>query len=158
METKLDVIANNLANVNTPGFRASIDAFRSVPLQGEGLATRTFVVNSTAGTDFTPGVMQQTGRALDVALDGKGWIAVALVVMIVSFAFSITSLGMLVAGVARTYAQANALANILMYSIAALGGAWWPIEIVPSWMQQLARLTRSSSREVKPSPVPRGGV
>lgn len=69
-------VSNNLANVNTPGFRASIDAFRSVPLQGEGLATRTFVVNSTAGTDFTPGVMQQTGRALDVALDGKGWIAV----------------------------------------------------------------------------------
>lgn len=69
-------VSNNLANVNTPGFRASIDAFRSVPLQGEGLPTRTFVVNSTAGADFTPGVMQQTGRALDVALDGKGWIAV----------------------------------------------------------------------------------
>jgi len=69
-------VSNNLANVNTPGFRASIDAFRSVPLQGEGLPTRTFVVDSTAGTDFTPGVMQQTGRALDVALDGKGWIAV----------------------------------------------------------------------------------
>jgi flagellar basal-body rod protein FlgF len=69
-------VSNNLANVNTPGFRASIDAFRSVPLQGEGLPTRVFVVDSTAGTDFTPGVMQQTGRALDVALDGKGWIAV----------------------------------------------------------------------------------
>lgn len=69
-------VSNNLANLNTPGFRASIDAFRSVPLQGEGLPTRTFVVDSTAGTDFTPGVMQQTGRALDVALDGKGWIAV----------------------------------------------------------------------------------
>jgi flagellar basal-body rod protein FlgF len=69
-------VSNNLANVNTPGFRASIDAFRSVPLQGEGLPTRTFVVDSTAGADFTPGVMQQTGRALDVALDGKGWIAV----------------------------------------------------------------------------------
>jgi flagellar basal-body rod protein FlgF len=69
-------VSNNLANVNTPGFRASIDAFRSVPLQGEGLPTRTFVVDSTAASDFTPGVMQQTGRALDVALDGKGWIAV----------------------------------------------------------------------------------
>ncbi len=69
-------VSNNLANVNTPGFRASIDAFRSVPLQGEGLPTRTFVVNSTAGADFSPGVMQQTGRALDIALDGKGWIAV----------------------------------------------------------------------------------
>ncbi|MDO8988264.1 MAG: flagellar basal-body rod protein FlgF [Sideroxyarcus sp.] len=69
-------VSQNLANINTPGFRASIDAFRAVPLQGEGLATRTFVVDSTAGTDFTPGVMQTTGRELDVAIDGKGWIAV----------------------------------------------------------------------------------
>jgi len=69
-------VAQNLANVNTPGFRSTIDAFRAVPLVGEGLPTRTFVVDSTAGTDFTPGVMQSTGRALDVALDGKGWIAV----------------------------------------------------------------------------------
>jgi len=70
-----------------------------------------------------------------------GQAPVALLVMVLSFAFSITSLGMLIAGVARTYAQANALANILMYAVAALGGAWWPIEIVPGWMQQLARLT-----------------
>jgi len=69
-------VSQNLANVNTPGFRSSIDAFRAVPLAGEGLPTRTFVVDSTAGTDFTPGVMQTTGRTLDVAVDGKGWIAV----------------------------------------------------------------------------------
>lgn len=69
-------VAQNLANVNTPGFRSTIDTFRAVPLKGEGLPTRTFVVDSTAGTDFRPGVMQQTGRELDVALDGKGWVAV----------------------------------------------------------------------------------
>jgi flagellar basal-body rod protein FlgF len=69
-------VSQNLANANTPGFRASIDAFRAVPLVGEGLATRSFVVDSTAGTDFSPGVMQTTGRVLDVAVDGKGWIAV----------------------------------------------------------------------------------
>ncbi|ADE10809.1 flagellar basal-body rod protein FlgF [Sideroxydans lithotrophicus] len=69
-------VSQNLANINTPGFRASIDAFRSVPLVGEGLPTRTFVVDSTAGADFTPGVIQSTGRSLDVAVDGKGWIAV----------------------------------------------------------------------------------
>lgn len=69
-------VAQNLANVNTPGFRATIDTFRAVPLQGEGLPTRTFVVDSTSGTDFRPGVIQITGRELDVAVDGKGWIAV----------------------------------------------------------------------------------
>ena len=69
-------VAQNLANINTPGFRATIDTFRAVPLVGEGLPTRTFVVDSTSGTDFTPGVTQSTGNSLDVAVDGKGWIAV----------------------------------------------------------------------------------
>ncbi len=65
-------VSQNLANTNTPGFRAAIDTFRAVPIQGEGLPTRTFVVDSTAGADFTPGGLQQTGRELDVGLDGNG--------------------------------------------------------------------------------------
>lgn len=69
-------VSQNLANTNTPGFRAAINTFRAVPLVGEGLATRTFVVDSTAGADFSQGVMQPTGRALDVAVNGPGWIAV----------------------------------------------------------------------------------
>jgi flagellar basal-body rod protein FlgF len=67
-------VSQNLANTNTPGFRAAINTFRAVPLVGEGLATRTFVVDSTAGADFSQGVMQATGRSLDVAVNGPGWI------------------------------------------------------------------------------------
>src|SRR3989339_1915418 len=69
-------VSQNLANTNTPGFRAAINTFRAVPLVGEGLATRAFVVDSTAGADFSEGVMEPTGRPLDVAVNGKGWIAV----------------------------------------------------------------------------------
>lgn len=69
-------VSENLANANTTGFRATLNTFRAVPLVGEGLSTRTFVVDSTAGSDFTPGVIQQTGRSLDVALQGAGWITV----------------------------------------------------------------------------------
>ncbi len=65
----------------------------------------------------------------------------ALALLLLTFTFSLTSLGMLIAGIAKTYAQANALANILMYSVAALGGAWWPIEITPEWMQRIAQIT-----------------
>jgi len=71
-------VAQNLSNVNTPGYRAAINTFRAVPLVGEGLPTRAFVVDSTAGADFTPGIMQSTGRNLDVAVQGQGWIAVQL--------------------------------------------------------------------------------
>jgi flagellar basal-body rod protein FlgF len=68
--------SNNLANATTTGFRAQLDSFQAVPVVGSGLATRAFVVDSTVGTDFTPGAVQQTGRDLDVAIQGKGWIAV----------------------------------------------------------------------------------
>lgn len=69
-------VSQNLANTNTPGFRAAINTFRAVPLIGEGLATRTFVVDSSAGADFSEGVMEPTGRPLDIAVNGKGWISV----------------------------------------------------------------------------------
>lgn len=71
-------VSQNLSNVNTPGYRAVISAFRAVPLVGDGLPTRAFVVDSTAGADFSPGVMQPTGRNLDIAVQGRGWIAVQL--------------------------------------------------------------------------------
>jgi flagellar basal-body rod protein FlgF len=69
-------VSQNLANTHTPGFRAAINTFRSVPLVGEGLPTRVFVADSSAGVDFTAGSMEPTGRNLDVAIDGKGWLAV----------------------------------------------------------------------------------
>jgi flagellar basal-body rod protein FlgF len=45
---------------------------------GDGLPTRSFVLDSTPGSDFTPGPIQHTGRDLDVAIEGAGWIAVQL--------------------------------------------------------------------------------
>ena len=69
-------VAHNLANLTTNGFRAETSVFRAVPVIGEGAKTRTFVVDSTPGADFTPGVIQNTGRDLDIAVQGKGWIAV----------------------------------------------------------------------------------
>lgn len=69
-------VAHNLANLTTNGFRAEMNVFRAVPVVGAGANTRAFVVNTTPGADFTPGAIQQTGRDLDVAIQGKGWIAV----------------------------------------------------------------------------------
>lgn len=71
-----EVLANNLANANTPGFRAETVAFRVAPVTGPGLPTRAFVAESTPGADFTPGVITTTGRALDVAVQGQGFFAV----------------------------------------------------------------------------------
>lgn len=69
-------IANNLANAATTGYRAMEHKFRSVPVQGEGAPTRAFVVDASVVNVFDQGPMQATGRPLDIAIQGPGWIAV----------------------------------------------------------------------------------
>ncbi|TXT27532.1 MAG: flagellar basal-body rod protein FlgF [Rhodocyclaceae bacterium] len=71
-------MANNMANATTNGFRAEMHAFRAVPVEGEGLPTRAFVVDASVMTDFTPGTLQQTGRPLDIAVQGQGFIALSM--------------------------------------------------------------------------------
>lgn len=68
--------AHNLANVSTTAYKAEANAFRALPVFGDGAKTRTFVVDSTTGADLSEGAIQQTGRDLDVAVQGKGWLAV----------------------------------------------------------------------------------
>jgi len=71
-----DALAHNLANASTPGFRAELTAFRAVPVRGDGASTRVYALESTPGYDAQPGAVQPTGRNLDVALEGKAWLAV----------------------------------------------------------------------------------
>ena len=71
-------VANNMANVSTPGFRAQINNFRAVPVVGPEAATRAMVVASTPGADMRSGPMTQTGRALDVAVRGDGWLTLQM--------------------------------------------------------------------------------
>jgi flagellar basal-body rod protein FlgF len=68
--------ANNLANVSTSGFRRDFEQARSMPLFGETYPARVFAMSERPATDFRPGSLQETGRDLDVAIGGKGWIAV----------------------------------------------------------------------------------
>jgi flagellar basal-body rod protein FlgF len=73
---KQEILANNLANANTTGFRADLNALRAVPVQGQGMPTRVFVVESTPGNDFAQGPVQHTGSELDAVVNGAGWFAV----------------------------------------------------------------------------------
>ncbi len=68
--------AHNLANATSTGFKAQVDSFRAVPVIGQGLPTRAFVVDSTVGADFNSGAIEHTGRDLDVAVQGDGWLVV----------------------------------------------------------------------------------
>lgn len=70
------VNAHNLANVSTTGFRADLHAFESHPVEGPGFTSRVNATGATRGWNFEPGPMQNTGRQLDVAIQGRGWLAV----------------------------------------------------------------------------------
>lgn len=70
------VLANNLANASTQGFRAELSGFRAVPMQGDGASTRVFALEATSGHDDTPGAVQRSGRNLDAMAVGQAWFAV----------------------------------------------------------------------------------
>ncbi len=91
MQTKLDVIANNLANVSTTGFKKDRANFEDLLYRNEvypgmldnnqeptavgthiGLGTRVTSVQM----DHRQGTIQQTGRELDIAIEGRGFLQV----------------------------------------------------------------------------------
>ena len=69
-------IANNMANASTTGFRADRAMFDRVEVQGPGFADRAPAGEEVTDCDRTAGAVQQTGRALDVAVTGDAWISV----------------------------------------------------------------------------------
>ena len=70
-----DVLAHNLANASTNGFRAEMMAFRAVPVRGDGASTRVYALETTPGYNAEPGPVASTGRGLDVAMAGQAWLA-----------------------------------------------------------------------------------
>jgi flagellar basal-body rod protein FlgF len=68
--------SHNLANASTTAFRADLEAFRAMPVYGQGQPSRVYAMAERPGTDLAPGTLSATGRDLDVAVSGDGWIAV----------------------------------------------------------------------------------
>jgi flagellar basal-body rod protein FlgF len=68
--------SNNLANINTTGFRADFEQFKSVPVIGEGLPSRVYATSERIATNFEQGTLQSTGRDLDISVQSEGFIAV----------------------------------------------------------------------------------
>jgi flagellar basal-body rod protein FlgF len=69
--------ANNMANLNTAGFKADFEQSRSMGVYyGDGQPTRAYALTETPGADFESGPMMTTGNPMDVAIQGEGFIAV----------------------------------------------------------------------------------
>jgi flagellar basal-body rod protein FlgF len=66
----------NLANASTTGFKAALSAFQTRSVAGPGFASRAYATAGSAGWSDVAGEQQATGNALDVAVQGAGFIAV----------------------------------------------------------------------------------
>jgi flagellar basal-body rod protein FlgF len=69
-------VANNLANANSTGYKASVETTFAVPVQGEGFDSRVATTARTAGVSDKPGAIVTTGNRLDVALRPDHWLSV----------------------------------------------------------------------------------
>jgi len=76
LELAQAVNTHNLANVSTTGFRADLAAVRALEIKGEGMPTRVYAVTEGETVDFSHGSIMTTGRELDIAVNGEGWISV----------------------------------------------------------------------------------
>jgi len=68
--------ASNLANATTTGFKADFAQARAMQVYGEGHASRVYALAERPATNTAAGTLMQTGRDLDVAINGDGWMAV----------------------------------------------------------------------------------
>ncbi|HAT1797310.1 TPA: flagellar basal-body rod protein FlgF [Legionella pneumophila] len=75
-----EIIANNLANINTPGFKADLYQAQTMYMNNANgnnqFSVHSFITQNANGVDTSPGEIITTGRDLDVAIDGEGWMAV----------------------------------------------------------------------------------
>lgn len=78
------------------------------------------------------------GTFLDVDW-GSNYLAIALLVL--AYCFTGTALGFVMATFVRTSDQAAGISTLVSLTLAPLGGAWWPIEIVPEAMQTIGHIS-----------------
>lgn len=68
--------ANNLANISSTGFKSDLEQARSMQVFGDGQPSRVYSLSERPQTDRSSGTLLQTGRSLDLAMQGDTWMAV----------------------------------------------------------------------------------
>lgn len=76
LRSQMDVVANNIANANTSGFKAEMMLMSEVELPAEKGIELSYVQDFATARDFSPGALRPTGNDLDLAIQGNGFFAV----------------------------------------------------------------------------------
>jgi len=72
---RLNCASHNVANVNTPGFKAGLLHFLEGNVAG-GISEGNPIQKPATAVDYSPGIMRKTGNVLDLAINGEGFFAV----------------------------------------------------------------------------------
>jgi flagellar basal-body rod protein FlgF len=75
-DQEMAVLANNIANMSTPGFKAERMMFAEYLALSPGGNAISYVTQAGNNHDMSQGPVNQTGNPLDIALNGEGWLAV----------------------------------------------------------------------------------
>jgi flagellar basal-body rod protein FlgF len=73
---QLEVIGNNLANANTPGFRSDHVIVKHMPINDSDKQTRFYSTFFQIYSNFSTGPLTKTDRDLDISISGKGFLSV----------------------------------------------------------------------------------
>ena len=103
---------------------------------------------SILGGKMTAGFLQALTQATILFAVGHlvfgmwlGYDLLALILLILATCVAATGLGMFLAAVCHTQAQVTGISILVILGMSALGGSWWPLFIVPEWMQTVAHIT-----------------
>jgi len=84
------------------------------------------------------GILIAVGSMMGVEWGGN---LAGLLLIVVIFTFTATALGLVLGTVVRTSAQAASVSTLLGLTLSPLGGAWWPLEIVPRFMNTIGHVS-----------------
>ena len=92
---------------------------------------------------FLFGLIQFTVFIIVGAFFGVDWgnDPLALAILVASYCFMGTALGLALATLVKTSNQAAGLTTLLALTLAPLGGAWWPLDIVPDFMRIIGHIS-----------------
>jgi len=105
------------------------------------------ILSGKIGGRFTMGLLQMTVLILAGALLFKinwGNSPLALAMVIVSFGLSAVAMGVMLGAFAKTRSQASNLTVMFSMLMAALGGAWWQLEVTPALYQKVVHIFPST--------------
>jgi ABC-2 type transport system permease protein len=106
--------------------------------------SRAEIIGGKIASTFFRGFVQLTVLIIfgHMAFDlNLGSDIVALLILISAITLATTGLGMLVAVLVNTKDQADSVSSLLVLTMSAIGGSWWPLSIEPQFMRDLAHFT-----------------